>query len=119
MWWSVILMVGFTTLSGVGDALGFIHAGKVWQNDQTNGGKPALWSALGFSGGVFMYWLALRYLTGFGIGGPRSKPCSGSGSRLSAWLILTGQFVRWLPVDQVIGVAVLAGIGWLLFRAGG
>lgn len=118
MWWSVILMIGFTLLSGAGDALGFIHAGKVWQNDQIVW-REVLWSALGFSAGVFMYWLALRYLTGFGIASTEIQTLFWFGITLVGVAVLSGQFVRWHPVDQVVGVAVLAGIGWLLFRAGG
>lgn len=118
MWWSVALMVGFTLLSGVGDALGFIHAGKVWQDDQFVW-REALWSALGFSAGVFMYWLALRHLTEFGVASTEVQTLFWFGITLVGVAVLSGQFVRWQAVDQAIGFAVLAGIGWLLVRAGG
>jgi hypothetical protein len=29
---------------------------------------------------------------------------------------LSGQLLRWHPADQFVALAVMAGIGWLLFR---
>ncbi len=118
MWWSISLMIVFTLLSGVGDALGFIHAGRVWKGDQFLWSE-ALKSFLGFSAGGFMYWMALRYLTGFGIASAEIQTLFWFGVTLVGIALLSGQFVRWHSVDQVIAVAVLAGIGWLLIRAGG
>lgn len=33
--------------------------------------------------------------------------------------IVSGQFVDWQRVDQAVAVAILIGLGWLLFRTGG
>lgn len=50
----VLLIIGMTFLSSLGDVQGFVHAAKVWQ-----GGK-LVWSevgqsALGFAFGIFVY----------------------------------------------------------------
>ena len=63
---SVLLIALFTLLSGVGDAYGFIHAGKVWQGTAFDW-SHALRSAAGFQFGVVMYWLALRLLAQHGM----------------------------------------------------
>jgi len=116
--WSVLLIIGFTLLSGLGDAQGFIHAGKVWQGDRIVWSE-AFKSALGFQFGVFMFWLALRYLKGFGIVSAEVQTLLWFGVTIVGVAALSGKFVRWHTIDQAISVTVLVGIGWLLFRTGG
>jgi len=112
---SIALIVLFTLLSGIGDAQGFVHAGKVW-----NGGDfdwmEALKSAAGFQFGVLMYWLAVRQLNLQGVVAPEVQTLFWFSATIIGIAALSGHFLRWPLVDQVAAGAVLLGIGWLMVR---
>jgi hypothetical protein len=116
--WPVVLIVTFILLSGLGDAQGFIHSSRIWQ-----GGRfvwaEALKSVLAFLFGIFMFWMALRYLGQFGIVSAEIQTLFWFGVTLVGVAVLSGRFVRWERPDQLVAVGVLAGIGWLLVRTGG
>ena len=116
--WPVIFVITFTLLSGLGDALGFIHAGRVWQAGQFVW-REAVKSALGFQFGVFAFWIALRYLQAFGVVSTETQTLLWFGATIVGVAVLSGRFVGWHAIDQAVAIAVLAGIGWLLFRTGG
>ena len=112
---NIAFIVLFTLLSGVGDAQGFVWAGKVW-----NGGSfhwpSALKSAAGFQLGVLMYWFALRHLQENGVVAVEVQTLFWFGATIVGVALLGGQFLRWPLVDQLAAAAVLAGICWLMFR---
>lgn len=112
------LVVLFTLFSGFGDAQGFIHAGRVWQ------GNHFVWleavkSALGFQLGTFMLWLALRYLGRFGVFSTEVQTLLWFAVTMVGVAALSGKFAQWQRLDQLMGVALMAGVGWLLVRTGG
>lgn len=111
--WVIVL----TLLCGLGDALGFIHAGRVWQADRFVWSE-ALKSAFGFQFGVAMYWLALRDLTRWGVVAAEAQTLVWFAATIIGVAVLSGQALRWQASDQFLAAAVLAGIGWLLFRTG-
>lgn len=109
------LAVLFTLLSGFGDAQGYIHAGRIWQ------GNHFVWfeavkSALSFQFGILTFWLALRYL------GRVAVFCTEI--HILLWFVVTmvgvallsGKFAQWPWHDQLLGLALIAGLGWLLVR---
>jgi hypothetical protein len=112
---SILLIAFFTLLSGLGDAQGFVHANRVW-----NGGEfqwlTALKSAAGFQFGVVMYWFALRHLTQHGVESVEIQTLFWFAATIVGVALLGGSFLRWPMPDQLVATAVLAGIGWLLFR---
>jgi len=111
-----IALIGlFTLLSGLGDAQGFLFAGKVWKNGEFQW-FAALRSAMGFQFGVVMYWFALRYLTRSGIVAVEVQTLFWFGATIIGVALLGGHFLRWAAADQAAAVAVLLGIGWLMFR---
>ncbi len=116
--WPVLLTVLFTLLSGFGDALGFIHAGRVFRDGRFLW-EEALKSAAGFQMGVFMLWLALRYMSQLATLSTEVQTLLWFGVTIIGIAILSGKFAQWQTTDQVVGVGVLAGIGWLLVRTGG
>src|SRR5688500_14675383 len=63
---SMVLIGMFTVLSGLGDAEGFIHASKVWQDGRFVW-VEALKCFAGFQFGMIMYWLALWKLASYGV----------------------------------------------------
>lgn len=112
---TVLLIILFTLLSGIGDALGFIHAGRVWQGGQFHI-IEALKSAGSFQVGVAMYWLALRHMEAQGVVAVEAQTLFWFAATIIGIAILSRQFIRWSLPDQTIAVAVLLGIGWLLYR---
>ena len=115
--WPVILTITFTLLSGFGDALGFTHAGRVWQDRQFVW-PEALKSALGFQFGAFMFWLAIRYLGQLGVASVEIQTLLWFGVTIVGVAVLSGKFVQWQVVDQFVSLGVVGGVAWLLFHAG-
>jgi hypothetical protein len=112
---SVFLIALFTVLSGIGDALGFIHAGKIWQGGGIDW-SHALKSAAGFQFGVVAYWFALRLLAQYGVVAVEVQTLFWFGATIVGIALLSGQLLRWPATDQIAAGAVLLGIGWLLYR---
>ena len=111
----LLLIIVFTLLSGLGDALGFIYAGRVWQEGRFHG-IEALKSAAAFQAGVAMYWLALRHLQAQGVVAVEAQSLFWFGATVIGIALLSRQFIRWPLPDQAIACTVLIGIGWLLHR---
>lgn len=111
MVWVVVL----TLLCGVGDALGFVYAARVWQ-DGVFRWADALRSALSFQFGVVMYWLALRELARWGVVIPEAQTLVWFGATIIGVAALSGRVLQWSAIDQAVALLVLAGIGWLLLR---
>ena len=76
-------------------------------------------AALGFQFGVIMFWLALRFLAQFGTFSTEVQTLLWFAVTIIGVAALSGKFVGWHWLDQVVALAVLAGVGWLLFRTGG
>jgi hypothetical protein len=113
-----LIVIAFKLISGLGDALGFIHAGRVWQGSQFIW-REALASAVAFQCGAFAFWMALRFLQALGVITPETQTLLWFGATTAGIAILRGRFFHWPIADQIVALAVLVGIGWLLFRTGG
>lgn len=108
-------IIVLTLLSGFADAQGFTHASDIWNNGKLN--TTALGrSALGFSAGIFTYWLIVRYLQQVGIVSSEIQTVLWFSATIIGVAILSGKFVSWQRMDQFVAILVIAGIGWLLFR---
>ncbi len=112
---AVFFIVLFTLLSGLGDACGFVYAGKVWEGGQFNG-MNALKSAAGFQFGVFMYWGAARHLNAQGVVDAEIQTMFWFAATIVGIGLMSGQFLRWSVVDKGTAIAVLAGITCLMLR---
>jgi len=112
-----LVVVVLTISSGYCDSRGFLHSSKVWNSQGKLVWGETLRSALGFAGGILLYWGALRFL-------PKIDVAKSTETQTIGWFITamvgialsTGNFFRWSVVDRVVGVAVIAGLAWLLFR---
>ncbi len=116
--WIWTLIIVLTVLSGIGDAYGFTHAALIWQNDRLVW-REVLHSAAGFAAGIGVYWLVLKYMIAVGIVSPEIQTIAWFAVTLVGVAVISGKFLGWATLDQVVAVAVLAGIGWLLVRTGG
>lgn len=112
---SMLVVIVFTLLCGLGDALGFVHAGRVWPQGHFEW-REALKSAAGFQFGAVMYWVALRELSAWGVSATETQTMVWFGATIIGVAALSGQLFRWHPADQLVALAVMAGIGWLMFR---
>jgi hypothetical protein len=113
-----LLILGLTLLSGLADSLGFVHAALIWQERKLVWSELAT-SALGFGSGILLYWITLRYLKDVQIAEPELQTLIWFGVTMVGVALLSGKFVQWRMLDQIVAIGVLAGIGWLLFRASG
>ena len=112
---SYLIIILLTTLSGIADAQGFIHASRIWQSSSLNWNELSR-SALGFMVGIVLYWLALRYMNVVDIISPEIQTVTWFGVTLISVAFISGTFTKWTLLDQAIVVIVLCGIGWLIVR---
>ena len=112
---SVIVL---TLISGLADAQGFVHAANIWQS-----GKLVLpevmKSALGFGIGILMYWICIRFLQDFRIFSPEIQTLAWFTATIIGVALFSGKFLHWHTVNQIVGISVLCGVAFLLFRTGG
>jgi hypothetical protein len=114
---SIAFIAFFTALSGLGDAEGFIHASKVWQDGRFVW-IEALKCIAGFQFGMLMYWLALWKLNSHGVVAVEIQTLFWFSATIIGVAVLSGRAMRWPMIDKAVAVAVLTGIGWLLCRGG-
>lgn len=112
---AIALIVLFTLLSGIGDAQGFVHAARVWQNGHFVWAE-ALKSAVGFQVGVLMYWLTLRYLLELGVSAVEVQTLFWFAATIVGVAIFSGRILHWPAADLAVACVVLTGIAWLLIR---
>lgn len=113
-----LLIIILTTISGLSDAQGVIHAANIWQQGTLNGlelGKSALF----FTVGISVYWIAIRFMKSLGIVSPEIQTVIWFGVMILGVAFTSGAFFKWKLADQLVGVAVLTGIVWLSVRTGG
>ena len=113
----IVLVVVLTLLSAFCDSLGLVYAARIWREDTILWSELRL-SATGFLAGVMFYWIAIRYLNQTGIVDPELQALLWFGTAAIGVALLSGQFLSWHLIDQSVAMAVLAGIGWLLWRTG-
>jgi hypothetical protein len=114
---SLAFIALFTALSGLGDAEGFIHASKVWQDGRFVW-IEALKCIAGFQFGMLMYWLALWKLSSHGVVAVEVQTLFWFAATIIGVALLSGRILRWPTIDKAVAVAVLTGVGWLLCRGG-
>lgn len=114
----VILLIVLTLISGLADAQGFVHASNIWQGGKLIG-PEVFKSAFGFAGGIATYWLCIRFLQDIRIVSPEMQTLGWFTATIIGIALFSGKFLQWHTIDQIVGIAVLCGVAWLLFRTGG
>lgn len=112
---SVALIVVLTLLSGLGDALGFVHAGRVW-DDGRFVWLEACKSAVAFQLGAIAWWVALKYLATHGVVAVEVQAIIWFAATMLGIALLSRRFFLWPPADQCAAIAVLVGVAWLVVR---
>jgi hypothetical protein len=114
---TLLVVVGLSLLSGLGDAQGFLHAARMWKAGRLVAGELGR-SAAGFAVGIAAYWICVRYLQRCGVLAPETQTLVWFGTTLLGVALVSGQLFRWPPMEQAVAGLVFLGIGWLLFRTG-
>ena len=113
---SALLVLVLTVTSGVMDARGFVYAGRAWPDGHID------WTAVGqsmlaFFAGISLYIGAVRFMQVMGL----SAVALQSGIWFVATAIgiaaLDGTVLQWSRVQQLVGLAVIAGLAWLISTA--
>ena len=112
---SVLMIIGFTLLSGLGDAAGFIHASRVWSEGRFIWAE-GLKCIAGFQFGMLMYWLALWKLNAHGVVSVEIQTLFWFVVTIVGVAALNGRVQNWPPVDQAVAAGVLLGVTWLMYR---
>jgi hypothetical protein len=109
------IVIALTIASGIGDSQGFLHAARVWR-DGALMWDQLLKSALGFTFGIVMYWIAIRFFVESGVTIAETQTLVWFAVTIIGVAALSGQFLHWHLIDQLVAVGALSGIGWLMFR---
>jgi hypothetical protein len=113
---SAVFVLVLTVTSGVMDARGFVYAGRAWPDGQID------WAAVGqsllaFFAGISLYIGAVRFMQLMGL--------SAVALQSSIWFVVTaigiaaldGSLMQWTRAQQLAGLAVIAGLAWLISSA--
>lgn len=114
----IIVIVALTLFSGIADAQGFIHASTTWVNGKiiwTEGLK----SLLGFAIGAVCYILVINYLKQVGIVSAEIQTIVWFTVTIIGVALFNGKILHWQIIDQIVALAVIGGVAWLLVRTGG
>jgi hypothetical protein len=114
----LLIVIVISVLSGLADSQGFIHASKIWANDKLIWNEVGK-SALGFAVGITLYWIVLKYMNAAGIVAPEIQTLIWFSITILGVAVISRSFFRWQTIDQLVGIAVLAGVAWLMVRTGG
>lgn len=113
-----IFAILFTVLSALGDSQGFLHASRIWENGQVNGGE-LLKSAGGYLLGILIYWLSLRFFNILGINSPEIQTVGWFIVTIVGVALFSREITTWNTPDQILGLIAVLSIGILMFRRGG
>lgn len=114
---SILFISLLTLISGFSDSQGFLHAANIWHKGNIVWSELGK-SALGFVGGVISYWIVIKFLQEVGIVLPEIQAIGWFAVTIIGIAILSGKFVNWQSIDQIIAILVVCGLGWLMFRVG-
>lgn len=113
---TILILLIATILSGYADSRGFIYSSQIWVNNSID--YVALTkSGLGFTVGIFAYWIALKSLQDLNV-------ATSSEIQTLGWFVITiigvaissGDFMKWDSVDKIISLSIVGGFCLLLIR---
>jgi len=109
-----LAIVGLLTIaSGLLDARGFVFAARAWPEGQLDPRMGAA-SLASFAGGLTAYILSVKFMQSAGI--------QGVALQSGIWFVVTavgiammdGSLLQWTRTQQLVGIAVAIGLGWLI-----
>jgi hypothetical protein len=113
----IVLAIALSVLSGMGDAYGFVHASRIWRRELVVWGEMGR-SALGFSVGTALQWLAIRYLRQVGVTIAEVQTLVLFAATMIGIALLNRSFFAWASADRAVAALVVFGLAWLIVRTG-
>ncbi len=110
---NAIMVLGLTVLSGLLDARGFAFASKAWPGGSLDPRMAGL-SVLCFGVGLSCYVLAVRFIQALGVHGVALQSALWFMVTAVAIAVLDATVLQWSRTQQVVGVLVGLGLGWLI-----
>ena len=115
---TLISILVLTLFSGLADSRGFIYASQAWENGKL------IWAEAGktllvFGLGIVFYLFAIKYMQQAGLKSAEIQTLIWFVAVIIGVAVASGKFSHWNLIDQIISVAILTGIGLLIFRTGG
>jgi hypothetical protein len=115
---SIGIILTLTLISGMGDAYGFVHSARVWQEGKL------LWieiarSSAGFAVGMSAYWLCVRFLNEIGDFTPEMQTLAWFVVTMVGIAFVSRAFFEWQTSEQLVALSIVGCMGWLLARTGG
>lgn len=110
-----VLVTGFIVASGLFDSLAFTHAAKVWKDGRLVWAEAAI-TGSSFLIGITLYLVAVRYLAEAGVIQAEIQTLLWFAITILGVAVLGGRFFHWQPLEQLVAVNVLIGLGWLISR---
>lgn len=112
---TIAIILSLTLISGMGDAFGFVHSARVWQE-----GTP-IWpefakATAGFAVGMGAYWISIRHLNHLGSFSPEVQTLAWFVVTMVTMAVVSRAFFTWHVSDQLVALAMVGSIGWLLVR---
>jgi hypothetical protein len=111
----IIRIVLLTVLSGLADAQSFVHAAQAFQATAISISDLRL-TVIYFGVGLISYLFAVQGLMRIGMAAPELHMLFWFGVTIIGVALLSGKFSQWAGIDRLVGVAVVLGIAWLIFR---
>lgn len=111
----IVTALSLLVVSGLCDSFGFTYAARIWRDSHMQW-HELLRSACGFTAGITIYWLTLRYFSELGVVSAELQTLIWFGTTLIGVGVVSGRFLAWRSADQFVAMLVLAGIAWLLAR---
>ncbi len=110
---NLVVVALLTVGSGLLDARAFVFAARVWPGGRFDW-KLGLASLACFAGGIGLYVLAVKFMHNAGI--------QGVALQSGIWFVVTaigiaamdGTIVHWTRSQQVVGLAVVVALCWLI-----
>ena len=112
---TILLILSLAILSGLGDSQGFVHSAKIWANGRIEW-HELVRASVGYSFGILMYWLALKFLNEIAIVSAEVQALGWFVVTIVGVGLVSGSFFRWRVSEQTVSLGVLAGLAWLFVR---
>ena len=110
-----LIIIILTVLTGLGDAKGFYHASRAWDNNNFILNE-LIKSALGFLIGISAYWMLIKYLQQYKIITPELQTIGWFGVTIIGVALLSGKFFNWSIIDQILAITAILCIALLIIR---
>jgi hypothetical protein len=115
---NLLIALAFTAVSGALDAIGFVHATRVWHQDHLVW-KEAGVAFAGFVSATVVYLLVVRYLARCGMTTPTVQTLSWFLMTVIGVALLQRTIAQWSVTDRLAMLLAVLSVGWLVVRQRG